>query len=214
MHFSDSEHQFRELAVNESAIQARWPENAWYMKDIFQQAMSNWRRSWKPRCAWVQLFSASSPSLPNPMLFQTRGRWQTQNRAYRSSRWTQPQEDSSKWNSLRCNTTQSARSKSQRAVELKNNFMTTLLQLITPASPCRVLYMRDHALNWHNDNGVQVAQGDFHLHKYYPGRHSLKMIRLNNDAIPSKCKKRGARVTEILAWRKQTNSAVLANSAE
>ena len=58
-----------------------------------------------------------------------------------------------------------------------------LLQLITPASPCRVLNVRDHALNWHKDNEVQVAQGDFHLHKYYPGRHSLEMIRIQSKAI-------------------------------
>ena len=40
-----------------------------------------------------------------------------------------------------------------------------LLQLITPASPCRVLNVRDHALNWHNDNEVQVAQGDLRMDK-------------------------------------------------
>ena len=68
--------------------------------------------------------------------------------------------------------------------------MTTLLQLITPASPCRVLNVRDHALNWHKDNEVQVAQGDFHLHKYYPGRHSLEMIRIQNKAIHSKQEKK------------------------
>ena len=68
--------------------------------------------------------------------------------------------------------------------------MTTLLQSITPASPCRVLNVRDHALNWHKDNEVQVAQGEFHLHKYYPGRHSLEMIRIQNKAIHSKQEKK------------------------
>ena len=68
--------------------------------------------------------------------------------------------------------------------------MTTLLQLIPPASQCRVLNVRDHALNWHKDNGVQVAQGEFHLHKYYPGRHSLEMIRIQTKAIHSKQEKK------------------------
>ena len=62
-HFLASDCHFGALAVVVPAIQARWPENAWYVKHLFQQAMSRCRRSQIPRYQGVQLVLAGSPSL-------------------------------------------------------------------------------------------------------------------------------------------------------